>query len=508
MKNARIKLLLGRPFIGSMTMGIIYEPISIIDTACITGPELFYNPDWVAILNVRQAEGLWAHEVYHVGMCHHLRFDPLTMEVELWQLATDFAINDLLLKDGLVLPPGGCFGVPKFEGWAAERIYRFLLQQQKQSGQNMQDFIKDLMENGIPGEMPAPQISQPAPDQKGQQKATGKGASQKGKGASQKPGKTTNEKGPASSTGSKPTPQTREKNAKPDGQSGIDKGGKGKDPQKQDKSAGGHDVSDKKISPKMFDNLSKVRGVTGIGGVVEPLNDEGEQLSEPDKTAMEKQMQVKVMMNSEIGTTTWGSLPGFAKDVIKDVKGDAQRDYRDELRDIMVEVTKDDYSWSKPNRRYIAQGIYLPSIGSEEKGTLVLAFDSSGSVGRNEKKVYAAEVTGILEDFPQLKLYCIYADTGVRHTEEFDYGEGLPISLDFRGGGGTSFHDTFKHIEKEGLEPKLLMYFTDLCVNEGGYPKYEPDYPVIWMHTKKGLGLKKMRWGKILKLDPNLPRRT
>jgi predicted metal-dependent peptidase len=168
MKNARIKLLLGRPFIGSMTMGIIYEPISIIDTACITGPELFYNPDWVAILNVRQAEGLWAHEVYHVGMCHHLRFDPLTMEVELWQLATDFAINDLLLKDGLVLPPGGCFGVPKFEGWAAERIYRFLLQQQKQSGQNMQDFIKDLMENGIPGEMPAPQISQPAPDQKGQ----------------------------------------------------------------------------------------------------------------------------------------------------------------------------------------------------------------------------------------------------------------------------------------------------------------------------------------------------
>lgn len=497
MKNARIKLILGRPFIGSMTMGIEYIPISVIETACITGPELFYNPDWVATLNIRQTEGLWGHEVYHVGMCHHLRFDPLTMDRELWGFATDFAINDLLLKDGLVLPPGGCFGVPQFEGWAAERIYRFMLNEQRKSGQSIQEFIKNVKENGIPGEMPAPQISQPAPDQKGQ---TGKGASQqvnKGKGQAPDSG----------STGQQPTPQTRKKNAKPDGQSGTAQSGNGNQPQKQDKSAGGHKVADKNISPKMFDKLAQL-GDAGIGGTMEPLNDDGTELNEADKNALEKKVQVKVMMNSEIGSTTWGNLPGFAKEIIKDVKAPAQRDYRDELRDILVEVTKDDYSWAKPNRRYIAQGIYLPSIGSEEKGTLVLAFDSSGSVGSNEKKVYAAEVTSILEDFPQLKLYCIYADTGVRHHEEFEYGEGLPIKLDFRGGGGTSFHDTFKHIEKKGLDPKLLMYFSDLCVSDGGYPVSEPDYPVIWLQTVKGKGKKKMRWGKVLELDPNLPRRT
>jgi predicted metal-dependent peptidase len=472
MKNAKIKLLLSRPFIGSMTMGIIYQPLSIIPTACITGPELFYNPDWVDTLNIRHCEGLWGHEVYHVGMLHHLRFDPLTMDQELWFAATDFAINDLLLKDGFLLPPGGCFGVPQFEGWAAERIYAFLLHEQRQRNMSTQDFIKDIMENGIPGEMDKPQISQPAPDQKGQQ-ASGDANSS---GASSQSGKATDEKGPA--------------------------------PEKQDKSANGHDVADKTINPKMFDKLANLQNAqTGIGATAEPLNEKGQELSESDKNEMTKQMEVKIIMTSEIGSTTWGNVPGFAKDVIKDVKGLAQRDYRDELRDIMVEATKDDYTWSKPNRRYIAQGIYLPSIGSQEKGLLVLAFDSSGSVGHQEKEVFAAEVTGILEDFPQLRLYCIYADTRVAHVEEFDEGEGLPIKLKFRGGGGTSFHDTFSHIEKKGLDPRLVLYFSDLQVPNNGYPAEEPDYPVIWMQTVKGAIKKKMRWGRVLELDPNLPRR-
>jgi len=478
MKSARIKLLLNRPFIGSMTMGIIYEPVAIIPTACITGPELFYNPDWVDTLNIRQCEGLWGHEVYHVGMLHHLRFDPLTMDQELWFAATDFAINDLLLKDGFLLPPGGCFGVPQFEGWAAERIYAFLLHEQRRRNMSTQDFINDIMESGIPGEMDKPQVSQPTPDQKGQQgKSEDKGATQ--------------QSGPA------PPKPTDEKGSAPE------------KPQPQEQSANGHDVADKTISPKMFDKLADLQDVqTGIGATVEPLNEKGEQLSESDKNEMTKQMEVKIMMTSEIGSTTWGSMPGFAKDTIKDVKGLAQRDYRNELRDVLVEVTKDDYTWAKPNRRYIAQGIYLPSIGSEEKGVLVLAFDSSGSVGRSEKEVYAAEVSSILEDFPKLRLYCIYADTRVASVQEFDEGEGLPIKLDFMGGGGTNFHDTFEHIEKESLEPKLVIYFSDLEVSKNGYPADEPDYPVIWLQTVKGKKKKKMRWGRVLELDPNLPRRT
>jgi predicted metal-dependent peptidase len=469
MKNARIKLILNRPFIGSMTMGVTYEPVSIIPTACITGPEVFYNPDWVATLNIRQVEGLWGHEIYHVGMLHHLRFDPLTMDMELWQHATDFAINDLLLKDGFELPPGGMYGVPEYEGWAAERIYQALLHEQRKRNQSTQDFLKDIQQNGIPGQMGAPSISQPAPDQKS-------------------------------------LPPEDPANPKPG--AGMDE--KGSAPDKQDQSPGGHDVADKQINPKMFDKLADLRGVdAGIGGVVEPLNEQGQPLSEADKNALEKTMEVKVMMSSEIGSTTWGTMPGFAKEIVENVKNlDAQRDYRDELRDILVEVTKDDYTWAKPNRRYIAQGIYLPSIGSQDKGLLVCAFDSSGSVGRGEKEIYSAEVSSILEDFPQLKLYCIYADTRVANVEEFDEGEGLPIKLDFRGGGGTNFHDTFEHIRKKDLDPKLVLYFSDLQVSEGGYPTHEPDYPVIWLQTVKGQKPKKMRWGKVLGLDPNLPRRT
>lgn len=475
MKNARIKLLLNRPFIGSMTMGIVYQPVSMIPTACITGPEIFYNPDWIDTLNIRQTEGLWAHEVYHVGFLHNLRQNG--RDQELWFYSCDFPINGLLLKDKFELPPGGCYGVPELDGFSAERVYDFLEKQRQQQGKSVSEFIQDMQKNGLPSAgISPPQQSQPAPGQK---------------------------KGPApGSTSGKPTPKD-EKASAPPSQSTDSKD----KPQKQAKSTSGHEVADQQLSDKMHKKLSELSDKNiGIGGTMEPLNEKQQPLSKDEKRQIEKQIEVKIMVSAEIGSETWGDIPGFAKEIVKNIEGDAQRDYRDELRDVFVEVTKDDYTWAKPNRRYIAQGIYMPSIGGENKGTLVIAIDTSGSVGHGEKEVYAAEISSILEDFPQLALYVIYSDTGVRHVQEFESGEGLPLELEFRGGGGTSFHDVFKHIEEKQVDPKLLLFFSDLCVGNN-YPEHEPDYPVIWLQTVKG-SKQTMRWGKVLELDPNLPKRT
>ena len=41
----------------------------------------------------------------------------------------------------------------------------------------------------------------------------------------------------------------------------------------------------------------------------------------------------------------------------------------------MFERAKDDYSWSRPNRRYASMGIFMPSLYSERMGTIVVVTD-------------------------------------------------------------------------------------------------------------------------------------
>lgn len=46
------------------------------------------------------------------------------------------------------------------------------------------------------------------------------------------------------------------------------------------------------------------------------------------------------------------------------------------------------------------------------------------------------------------------------------------------GGGGTRFTPAFEWVEREGLRPDLLVYFTDA---QGEFPARAPDYPVLWL---------------------------
>jgi predicted metal-dependent peptidase len=62
------------------------------------------------------------------------------------------------------------------------------------------------------------------------------------------------------------------------------------------------------------------------------------------------------------------------------------------------------------------------------------------------------------------------------------------------GGGGTSFRPVFQWIDRAGLRPDLLVYFTDA---EGQFPECEPPYPVIWLVK----GRAKVPWGQRIQLN-------
>ena len=164
-------------------------------------------------------------------------------------------------------------------------------------------------------------------------------------------------------------------------------------------------------------------------------------------------------------------------------------DWRDVLRRFVDQTAKNDYTWSPPNRRYIHQGLYLPSVRSEELPPIVVAVDTSGSIGEKELDQFASELTAILEDY-HTSCTVIYCDAAVAHVETHDYAS-LPLQLHPKGGGGTDFRPPFEWVKDEfpyredsgGGLPSCLIYLTDLECSS--YPA-EPPYPVLWAHLGKG----------------------
>ena len=70
----------------------------------------------------------------------------------------------------------------------------------------------------------------------------------------------------------------------------------------------------------------------------------------------------------------------------------SQQDWRAILRDFVAATAPSDYRWTPPNRRYIASGLYLPSVERRGLGEIVIAVDTSGSIGKIELEQFAGEI--------------------------------------------------------------------------------------------------------------------
>ena len=99
----------------------------------------------------------------------------------------------------------------------------------------------------------------------------------------------------------------------------------------------------------------------GCGQVVDP--DQGD----PATTqSVEAEWKVAVVQAQQAASGR-GPLPaGLGRTVEEVIHPPA--DWRSVLREFVATHAKNDYSWSRPNRRFIAQGLYLPGLHSEELG--------------------------------------------------------------------------------------------------------------------------------------------
>ena len=142
-------------------------------------------------------------------------------------------------------------------------------------------------------------------------------------------------------------------------------------------------------------------------------------------------------------------------------------DWREVLREFITQTCRgNDYStYARPNRRYMAAGMYLPSGVSEKVEELVIAVDTSGSIGQPEITKFLSEIKGVIDVVNPSAIRLLYWDTEVCGDE--NYGEnGRPVdslvkSTKPEGGGGTDVTCINEYMQEKQISAQAVIVFTD-----------------------------------------------
>lgn len=168
-----------------------------------------------------------------------------------------------------------------------------------------------------------------------------------------------------------------------------------------------------------------------------------------------------------------GKLPGALQRYVDEITSNKVT-WQQQLAEFSTDVGRNDYSWSRPNRKMLVHGLYLPSLYSEEMGDMVVVVDTSASIHNKILQLFGGEIDAMRRAVNPRKTYVIYCDARVQHVDTFEQYD--DFKLNSRGGGGTDFVPPFDYVTQHGIDPACLIYLTDL---EGRFPS-EPDYPVLW----------------------------
>lgn len=156
-------------------------------------------------------------------------------------------------------------------------------------------------------------------------------------------------------------------------------------------------------------------------------------------------------------------------------------DWREVLQRFLVKARTDERSYSRFNRRFLPQGLYLPSVSGEQMGEVLFAVDCSGSIGRRELNQFAAEIQRVKQDLSPERIRVVYFDSDVCHMDTFEQQD--EVFVEPHGGGGTDFAPVFSYMLQHNIAPVAVVFLTDLCCNSFGDA---PDCPVLWVTTERG----------------------
>jgi len=158
-----------------------------------------------------------------------------------------------------------------------------------------------------------------------------------------------------------------------------------------------------------------------------------------------------------------------------------------------------DYTYSRPSNKSLSTGFYMPSIRKDNQLEIVVAIDTSGSIGQEELGTFLGEMIGIAKSYSSVKMRVIECDADIQHDVLVSNGNIKKIrEMGVHGGGGTSHVPVYDYVKKKYPNTKILINFTD------GYTAF-PDqkrwgWNSIWILTKHSCDEDQIPFGKVVKI--------
>ena len=174
--------------------------------------------------------------------------------------------------------------------------------------------------------------------------------------------------------------------------------------------------------------------------------------------------EIKNAMIQAAAAAGAGKTPAGIMRMIKNLT-EPKMDWRQLVQQEIQSIVRNDYSFSRPNRKAWHSGAILPGMKEATTIDVAIAIDMSGSIGTEDASTFLSEIHGIMDQYEDfnINLWCFDTDIYNHQSISHDNAEDL-MEYEPQGGGGTDFVVNFTFMEENDIRPKKFIMFTD------GYP--------------------------------------
>lgn len=453
-QSSRSQVVQSSCFFGSILLKL--KPVASFDvqTMATDGKSMFYNPEYVSKQKGALLQSDCAHEALHPAFCHHTRRG--NRRFDWWNEACDYVINPILREAGFQMWDDGLLR-EDMVGLNAEQAYSVLAKERGGDTPKLDpgdDGTSNDNDDDAENESSANHPDAPRPADDGDQSNDGDQQDDSQDGDQSQGGDQGDGKGDDAGDDSGDS----------DGDSG-----QGDDDSGQDGDSGGAGQS-------QGDGNSQTQ-VPSFGGAGAILDSPAKTLDEIAEDEAEWKVAVQQAVNVHNANPDAGDLGGNLIRQIEDLC-EPVANWRELLKAYFENLSKDDYSWSRPNRRHVGDGLYLPSLESQSMPPFLFVGDASGSMPDAALAQMKSELEVIIDDLHPEFVDVIFHDTRVTNEQRFEDGD--EFELEPCGGGGTRFAPVCKWIDESDEDYCVIVWFTDMATRDFD-ECIVPDAPVLFI---------------------------
>jgi predicted metal-dependent peptidase len=235
------------------------------------------------------------------------------------------------------------------------------------------------------------------------------------------------------------------------------------------------------------------QGPGGLGNDIgDPTDADGQPLDDATIHQLEAEAKIDAIQSAKAAKAV-GKLPASIERMVEELIN-VSTPWYDILERFMAGKIKDGYSWNRPNRRFIARNIYIPGTDYVPKmGPIVIGVDTSGSIGPDEIAMFNGHINRIIDTCNPEVVHVVYCDYDVAGVDEYT-PEDFPVTIQCKGGGGTSFKPVFDWIDNNAIDPECVVYLTD---GYGDQSEFTTNHETVWLTT----GTEAFDWGHVIKFE-------